>query len=234
MKRRPPAVHVADSDTFELREEAVVRGLVPLAHVYYSVALRAAHQGVAFDAGPVEWNRAPYIAVFFAFAAAEAYLPELHRSPTATQAQGLDKTKLKPAITPWKAQKALEVAYAAGEPNAGSLDWYKGLRCLRILRNELVHFKAQAHRLDEWPPRLLKADCRSVGRSRLGGRCARLVISTTCAPGRGVGVSDCAARHRSATQSCRGTAPVVCGDTTGPALARSRLTLSLTLTAGLT
>ena len=169
MKRRPPAAHVADSDTFELREEAVVRGLVPLAHVYYSVALRAAHQGVAFDAGPVEWNRAPYIAVFFAFAAAEAYLPELHRSPTATQAQGLDKTKLKPAITPWKAQKALEVAYAAGEPNAGSLDWYKGLRCLRILRNELVHFKAQAHRLDEWPPRLLKADCRSVVQGWVAG-----------------------------------------------------------------
>lgn len=160
--RKPPTIHVVAGDRITVLDSAEVRGLVPLARLYYDIGLRAARNGVAFGTGPVEWNRAPYIAVFFAFATAEAYLPELHRSPTADQAAGLDNAKLKSAVKARKANRPLEDAYAAGERDAGKRDWYKRLRCLRILRNELVHFQAQAHSPDQWPPRLTKTGARDA------------------------------------------------------------------------
>lgn len=170
-KRRHYVLH-AEPGRYEIRGSDVHLGLlVPLARLYYTLALRAAHEGVAFgSSGAVESRVSPYVAVFFAFASAEAYPPELlARAPTGPAA-GVDRTKLAKAIEAREGRKRVSLADAYAGDDKG-VEWYMRLRCLGRLRDELVHFKARPHGLNEWPARLSDEaeGCRDVIRGWVVG-----------------------------------------------------------------
>lgn len=139
--------------------------MTPLARRYYDVAV--SHQQSAAMGDPAETGNNAAIAVFFALAALEAYLPELRSVGGPMRDDGpINWTAVDRALAVRKRagrKNEVERQFASAAPAvAVRQPWYRACRCLRRLRNGLLHYDSEFQPLGGWPEKVERGDCRGV------------------------------------------------------------------------
>jgi hypothetical protein len=109
----------------------------------YGIAVRNQH--LAATLGPTDSSDYAAIALFFAFAALEAYLPEAMAiaPPEGRDGRLVDREIYRRAldVRNRKTKNQIERQYAGVAPAtlAARASWYHPCKCLRLVRNALIH-----------------------------------------------------------------------------------------------
>jgi hypothetical protein len=164
----------SDTDSGRLSDVlALGEVMTPLARRYYDIAVR--NQQAAATGDPTYAGDHAVVAIFFALAALEAYLPEMAGVGPLPSPDGrlLSRVVLCKALDvrgrPKKNEIERQYATAAPACVAARAPWYRPCQCLRRLRNALMHYDSEFRSPGAWPEKLARQGCdkviRGLGRS---------------------------------------------------------------------
>ena len=135
-------------------------GYVSFSKLYWLKSIEQLRLARRSTAPPAEVGAAVATCILLGFAAAEAYVAEMPLLEG--RLRGVDPNKAE-IVSRQVEKRGLEEAIASvADRNERKLPWKRELKCLRELRNALVHFDVAYRMLDEWPKRLTDCSCRQI------------------------------------------------------------------------